>query len=297
MELLASVSEGGVAAGEAYMAEDPALSATGYRLIAEPLRRTDGEIFGGVVMGWGVSGSVPLPAISEVSAAADTFALLAEIPGYLKDLEFRAVMGERNRFAREIHDGLAQSLGYLKLLAARMAGYLAAGDLARLTASLAEIRAALGATYEDARSAIDDLVLSPDSGLRDWLERMAADFEGTTGIPVTLSGEDSADEPPAEVQAQIIRILQEALTNVRKHASAAHVWIGWYSRSGVLTLEVRDDGGGFRPDLLLGSSQHGLLSMQERAELIGGKLQIVSSDGEGTIVRLRLMQEVPESET
>jgi two-component system nitrate/nitrite sensor histidine kinase NarX len=297
LDLLSSARLGADPMRDVVQAGPNNLGQTAPGLIATPLRNSSGEAFGGLVMGWGFGNPASPPELSEVCAAAEGLALVADFPARIQEIEFKSVLSERNRLAREIHDGLAQNLGYLKLLGARMAAYLGSGDLDSLRATLNDSREALGDAYDDARGAIDNLVLSPGFGLAAWMDQLRADFEGSTGIPVNVTGIFPVTEPPLEIQAQMVRILQEALTNVRKHADAQNVWIESQARNGELTIEVRDDGRGFQPEALLNSSQHGLLSMQERAELIGGKLQIVSSGGEGTIVRLRMVLRVPESET
>jgi len=90
------------------------------------------------------------------------------------------------------------------------------------------------------------------------------------------------------VKAQLIRIVQEALTNIRKHARACTVTISAFEREGDVILEVRDKGHGFVPGETQPVSQYGLRSMRERAESIGADLQITSAPGAGPTVRLRI---------
>ena len=92
----------------------------------------------------------------------------------------------------------------------------------------------------------------------------------------------------SEVQAQLIRILQEALSNVRKHSGAGQVWVSCFEEGKDLVLEIRDDGNGFSPDDVSSHSQHGLRGMRERAELIGADFQVISSSLQGTTVRVCL---------
>ena len=95
-------------------------------------------------------------------------------------------------------------------------------------------------------------------------------------------------EIPTEVQAQLIRIVQEVFSNIRKHAQAKQAWIVLKEWKGDLVLEVGDDGQGFLSDDLPGLSQYGLRGMRERAELIGADFQIASRPGAGTVVYVRL---------
>jgi signal transduction histidine kinase len=93
---------------------------------------------------------------------------------------------------------------------------------------------------------------------------------------------------PSEVHAQLIRILQEALSNVRKHSQANQVWIVCQETEDELILEVRDNGLGFSPEDVVGASRYGLRGMRERAELIGADFQVIGRPGQGTRVRVCL---------
>jgi two-component system, NarL family, nitrate/nitrite sensor histidine kinase NarX len=205
------------------------------------------------------------------------------------DLEFAAMMEERKRLAREIHDGLAQTLGFLKLQAAQMKNLLEREDFERIGKRLDEFYETLREAYQDARLAIDGLRIGVgENGLLDWLDDTAAFFQETSGLPVRLcQGDPPADLPP-EIQAQLMRIVQEALSNIRKHAQASQVAIEWFIRDGEFWLEIQDDGLGFSPEDVSGAAQHGLRGIRERSDLIGAEFQVISRPGEGTIVRLRL---------
>ena len=90
------------------------------------------------------------------------------------------------------------------------------------------------------------------------------------------------------MKAQLVRIVQEALTNIRKHAQACTVTISASEREGEVVLEVHDNGRGFMPEEVQPVSQYGLRSMRERAESIGADFQITSAPGAGTTIRLRI---------
>lgn len=206
----------------------------------------------------------------------------------LEQLEYRAILDERTRLAREIHDGLAQTLAFLKLEAARMQNYVAGGDLEAVSRTLQACYKTLSDAYLDARQAIDNLRRVPDEILSDWLEVTAADFTTLTGIEVNVSDVRLNHVFSPNVKAQLIRIVQEALTNVRKHAQACAVTLSAVQRDEAVILEVRDDGCGFAPEETQPASQYGLRSMRERAESIGADFQIISTAGSGTTVRLRI---------
>ncbi len=197
----------------------------------------------------------------------------------------------------EIHDGLAQTLAFLKLQTGQMQNYLARNDLTRLRHALQTNYQALAEAYLDIRQSIDNLRLTPHQGLQNWLEQLAADFKQVSGLPVSLDLSISSPllNLSTEVQAQLIRIVQEALSNVRKHAQAGQVWISLREWSANLIIEVRDDGQGFSPEDIPGISQYGLKGMRERAELIGADFQIISQPRQGTTVSIHLP--VPFEET
>jgi len=212
----------------------------------------------------------------------------AESEELLRQLEYKAVLDERTRLAREIHDGLAQTLAFLKMEASRMQTYLTKGDMEAVTRTLQACYRTLSDAYLDARQAIDNLRRVPDELLGDWLEVTAADFNSLTGIEIDVSDIHLQHVFSPGVKAQLIRIVQEALTNIRKHAQACGITISACERAGEVILEVKDNGQGFTPEQTQPTSQYGLRSMRERAESIGADFQIVSSPGVGTTVRLRI---------
>lgn len=215
-------------------------------------------------------------------------ALLIQNSRLMVQLEYQAVVDERARLAREIHDGLAQTLAFLKIQAAQMQNYLSRGEIERLTSTLQASYRTLSDAYIDARQAIENLRRIPSVGLGDWVRQVAGDYEQSTGRKVALDEFSLALEYPPNVQAQLIRIIQEALSNVRKHAGAEHVSIRGIQKSDRVLIEVRDDGRGFAPEQVDGSLRFGLRGMQERAESIGSDFQIVSQPGAGTVVSLCL---------
>lgn len=221
---------------------------------------------------------------------AAQIALVAHNVQRMAQLEYRAVLGERTRLAREIHDGLAQTLGFLKLKTAQMRGYLERNDFPSLSKTIDTLYEVLTEAYQDVRQAIDDLrLVSIPNGLKSWLQQTINEFQEYSGLSVHLSGLNDIPDLPPEVQAQVVRIVQEALSNVRKHARARNVEISCRRVDGNLIIEVSDDGIGFCLADIPGPSQHGLRGMRERAELIGADLQVSSQPYQGTVVALRLL--------
>ncbi len=215
-------------------------------------------------------------------------ALLIQNSRLIVQLEYQAVVDERARLSREIHDGLAQTLAFLKIQAAQMQNYLSRGETERLTSTLQASYRTLSDAYIDARQAIENLRRTPSVGLTDWVRQVAADYEQSTGQKVALDEFNLSTEYSPNVQAQLIRIIQEALSNVRKHAGAQNVSIRGIQTLDSVLIEVRDDGRGFAPEQVDGSLRFGLRGMHERAESIGADFQIASQPGAGAVLSLRL---------
>jgi signal transduction histidine kinase len=208
-----------------------------------------------------------------------------------------AILAERDRIARELHDSLAQVLGSTHL---RLRMLLAKPDIAGQAAlndelgSLAEV---CEEAYADVREAILGLrEASRGRGLLEALGAYLEKFGQQSGIPVTL--ETHTEEEPAlasSSEIQVIRVIQEALTNVRKHARAtsANVRITDAHDGAGLMIVVEDDGRGFDPaaPAFHRDGGYGLQTMRERMELAGGSLRIDSTPGAGT----RIIAIVPQN--
>ena len=254
----------------------------------EPIRNSGGTTLGELCFlprEGGDSGERLNSAIAQVARQIGQF---LEIERLNKALIFQAVIQERTRLAREIHDSLAQTLAYLKLTAARMQVYLGQGDYQRLTQAIKESHQALSEAYTDTRKAIDDLRMAPPQNLLDWLERLAQDFERENGIPVCLRIAADIPELQSEVQVQLMRIIQEALNNVRKHARACQVELDAHRWNQDWIIQIQDDGLGFCQDEVPEYSRYGLRGMRERSEAIGADFQVASKPGKGTTVMIRL---------
>ncbi len=181
-------------------------------------------------------------------------------------------MGERERWARELHDTIAQDLTGVVLLAQR----------ARREGDPTE---ALALVEESARRALDEtraLVaasapLGIDAGLGAALERLADRFARETGLDVEVEGTPPA--LPRDLEVVLLRVAQEGLANARKHAGAERMRLRIAERDGGVRLVVADDGSGFDPGAP--TSGFGLAGMRERLTLAGGRLE-VASDARGT---------------
>lgn len=196
-----------------------------------------------------------------------------------------AAAQERERLARELHDGLAQDLWLAKLKATQLAAQRDLGPEAR--ALTEEVTFAVDAGIAEARHAVAAMRLPAEmnGGLRELLERSLEDFEDRFGLGVEVDCGPDLPALSAHAEAETLRIVQEALTNVRRHADATVVRVRARMDDGRLVLEVRDNGRGFDPGSV-GDAAYGLAGMRERAAIIGGEIEIDSAPGKGTRVRL-----------
>jgi len=204
----------------------------------------------------------------------------------LADAQVAAVaLEERARLAREIHDGLAQDLWYAKLKQARLAQVAhLEGEPQQLSDEVAD---ALDSALAEARHAVAAMRgTSKEGPLLDLLGGLVEDFADRFALRAELTTDGSPAEIGARAQAEVIRIVQEALTNVRKHADATVVRVGVMTDDGVLRITINDNGRGFHPEAAQGG--FGLDSMRERAALIGATLTISSQPQDGSRVELRV---------
>jgi len=199
-----------------------------------------------------------------------------------RDALRRVVAGqevERRRLARELHDETGQALTsiLLGLRAVEEAGNV------EVQKSVSDVRELVVATLQDVRKLALQLrpAVLDDFGLVPALERLAQTYSETTGIAVELEAGLGEHRLPAEVETTLYRIVQEALTNVVKHADAGKVSVLLVRREGSVTAVIEDDGRGFDP----GNTREdglGLLGMRERVELHDGRLKIEAAQGSGT---------------
>jgi signal transduction histidine kinase len=202
--------------------------------------------------------------------------------------------GERARVSRELHDVVAHHISMIAVQAetARLTtpGMPAAGaqrlsaigDTAR--AALTEMRRLLGVLREDTRDSVADR--QPQPGLKQLNELLdeARDASGS-GIRLIVRGPMTALDPGVELAAY--RIVQEALTNARRHAEGAAIDVELHYTADALWLRVRDNGPG-PPSAATPPGGHGLLGMRERAAAVGGKLRTGAASGGGFVVEAML---------
>jgi signal transduction histidine kinase len=203
----------------------------------------------------------------------------------------RAVLEERERIARELHDGLAQVLGYINTQTLAVKKLLESRKISEARSALDAMGAVSREVYADVREAIVGL-RTPPKGLiptiREYLSRLPRMDGCEVELRVGEEAEDVALVPSTEIQ--LVRIVQEALSNVRKHAGASHVEVIIEADEEAVGVEIVDDGRGFDPLLLdrTGWPRLGLQTMRERAQSIGGAFEVVSAPGEGTRIAVHV---------
>jgi signal transduction histidine kinase/ligand-binding sensor domain-containing protein len=224
-----------------------------------------------------------------LTAIAGAVVLLVKWRLRLAEHSFKAVLGERSRIAREIHDTLAQGYAGISVHLEVLAGLLRLGKLDDAVKQLDQTREYVREGLADARQSIWSL-RTHDAGettLPVRLRRMVEAAGGGLAADFRLFGAYRA--LPPEMEQELLRVAQEAMHNVKKHAAAEHLFVQLEYGAEAVALEVRDDGrgGAVEAEAGLAMGHFGLTGMKERAAAIGGTLEVTSAPGAGTTVRLR----------
>lgn len=211
-----------------------------------------------------------------------------------EDARQREVLNERTRIAREMHDSLAQVLGAVHLRLRTLEPAPEVRGQASLASEISALADVCDEAYRDVREVILGLRDSDrtDRGLEHNLRAYLAAYEAQSGVATSFVNELGGElvlAPRTEVH--LIRVVQEALTNVRKHARARRATVTVTGTATSTSFEIADDGLGFEPASDLGASEgYGLFTMRDRLSLLGGSLTVTSAPGRGT----RVVATVPE---
>jgi signal transduction histidine kinase len=272
--------------------------------LTAPLQRA-GSTIGALAAGSRSSRRHGVDDLETLSSLANQAAIAVENDRLQRELRTLAIAAERERIAREMHDGLAQVLGYVNTKSQAVEQLLDSGRTTEAKAQMAELAAASRSIYVDVREAILGLSTPLGEGaggsvdgahageadlavaIRAYLTR----FGEAAKLAVSLEaaeGEAGEDLPP-EAIANLLRIVQEALTNVRKHAAAQRVVVRIERADGAIAVTVEDDGRGFDPVGREDPSDwphFGRETIRQRAAAIGGTATWDSAPGRGTRVRV-----------
>ncbi len=256
--------------------------------ILMPLK-LESQPFGGIWVGrvnakpFSVTEIIGLESLADQTVIAVTHALM------VSRLQSLAVIEERNRIGREMHDSLAQVLGYLRLETQTMEALVYQGNNDAVISKIKQVRQNIDIAHADVRENILSLrtTLSNDAGIISALSEYLKEFSLHTSIKVAFENSFNNDlnlSPIAETQ--MVRIVQEALANVRKHSQAKNVLFRLDGHTDCLCVTITDDGIGF--DQKSERRKFGLQTMRERAESVGGGLSIDAKLGSGTQINLWL---------
>jgi signal transduction histidine kinase len=199
-----------------------------------------------------------------------------------------AVVEERARLSRELHDGFAQLVAYLLVRIDTVEALVSAQRQNEAMAELERMRSVTDDLYEDVRESISELrTRVSERGLAATVREYVDAYEDRHDLTVHIDGDAAAEGLAPLLAFHLLRIVQEALANVRKHANAHNAWISFRKRADTFEMVIADDGQGFEPEEVPvdGSPESfGLASMRERAASLNGELTLDSRPGRGTRV-------------
>ena len=201
---------------------------------------------------------------------------------------------QRQQIAQNLHDTLAQNIGYLRLKLDQLTGENAIREIGVVLQELERMRATAEEAYQQVRNTLDQLnPIQPDDVFK-VVTKQADIISRRAGFQLRTNQIGTPSNLPPNVRQQILYIAREALHNIEKHACAQHVSLQFLWLSGELILKINDDGVGFDPRLVNNDGHYGLWIMQHRAQEIGGSLKITPVEiGRGTEVTLWLPLTVP----
>jgi signal transduction histidine kinase len=231
--------------------------------------------------------------IELLDGMTDVLALTVANARQFGQLRSLAAAEERTRIARDLHDRLGQWLTYIAL------------ELERINMVQDEPSPELKQLHEDTQGAIRELrdtlielraSVTPERPLSMLLEEVVERFRRRSQIAVTLAvPADKSIHLSAVVENELLRIAQEALTNVEKHAMASHAHVGWSIENGRGVLVIQDDGRGFDPNKSIRGTAYGLVGMRERAASSGAILEVTSEPDQGTVITVLTSQNPREA--
>ncbi len=264
---------------------------------ARPLRGPDG-VLGELCVARRDTGEFTPEERSLLGALADMASIAVRTAKLHEAEEQQTILAERDRVARELHDSLAQVLGVIHLRLRSMESLARTMPTNGLAGELSELGDVADEAYRDVREAILGLreTISAEAGLEGALREYLHKYSRQTGIQASLVCDGKVRDrlsPAAEVQ--LLRVVQEALTNVRKHSGATRAVVRIEAEREVPVISVEDNGSGFDPSKIGEALDHGfgMASMRERVEQVGGTLDVRTAPGEGTRIVVRLQSEEP----
>jgi signal transduction histidine kinase len=263
----------------------------GLHLVVSIPLMVHGRSVGALNLGTRGPRSVTLEELSLLAAIGHQIGVAVENARLYEQAQQLAVMKERNRLARDLHDSVTQALYGVTLYAEASARQLLLGDTSLAAGHLCEIRETAQESLREMRLLIFELRLPMlrEDGLEAALQARLDAVEGRVGL-ATEFRTDLKDPLAPDVEEGLYRIAQEALNNTLRHAQARSVSVYLHQNEQTVLLEIADDGVGFDPAEAQERGGFGLRGMEERATRLGGVLMIDSKRGEGTKIRVEVRQ-------
>ncbi len=230
-----------------------------------------------------------------LTSIGNQIAMAIENASLHEKMQGMAALEERERIAREMHDGLAQVLSFVNIKTQAARQFLATGQEAQAETQLKQLEDIAQNAYTDVREVILGLrsTATPQKGMAYTLKEYLFHFSQLSNIKTELQISDGmASSLSTTTEFQVIRIIQEALTNIRKHARASNAWVRISTEGDQVQIIIEDDGQGFDVSHIRRGDwpRFGLQTMRERANSVRGTLDIKSTIGQGTSVILKVPQ-------
>jgi signal transduction histidine kinase len=246
--------------------------------------RSNSKILGFLSLDSAIPGYFTQVHADRLQTFADQTAIAIQNARLLDRAKRTAVLTERNRIANELHDTISQTLWSVSLITERLPA-LWESDIEKGRESLAFVHQLAQNALEEMRALLLELRPSAitDRKLGDLIRQVAGIIATRSGLNISVQIEEQESVPP-DVHFAIYRIVQEALNNVVLHASASQVEIYYRSQSGQVELTIQDNGFGFDPEAIE-PDRLGLSIIKDRVKDIGGTIETISPDGEGTLIK------------
>jgi nitrate/nitrite-specific signal transduction histidine kinase len=250
-----------------------------------------GRAVGAFNLGSRTPGTVTPEELSLLAAIGHQIGVAVENARLFEQAQQLAVIKERNRLARDLHDSVTQALCGVTLYSEAAARQLKSGQVDMAVDHLSEIRITAQESLSEMRLLIFELRLPmlKNEGLAAALQSRLEAVESRVGLETQFETVGNVRLSPA-VEDGLFRIAQEALNNTLRHACASSVSVGLRQDEQVVTLEIADDGIGFDPTATREQGGLGLRSMMERTARLGGKMKVQTSPGSGTSIRVEVCQ-------
>lgn len=227
------------------------------------------------------------------SSIVGMLSIYLENKNLYRQIENQATIIERKRISGEIHDGLAQSIGFINIQLHRLKKMIKNNELEKAMQEIEVASEAVQDSYVELREAIDQLrdINGYKESLAEWIWKYTQDFQMSYGIHVFVD-HSSFDKIQLtdEQMVQLTRVFQEIFNNIRKYSKAKNVWLNCIHKENSLVLSIEDDGIGFDPSMNYKRKYHGngLVILKDRIDSIQGNLYIKSAHYEGTKIEIHI---------